>query len=148
MKNRPHSDSFVSNGCSSSASAGNLPKFEGGSSNTLAAFLTEKFEAKVWIMYLNYLYSKTNFELEIKEYRRDNGAEADVNYKAMSCNNAEDAEYVKVRIRNIQPNHSKSWQNFSYAQVRTHLADLSILLTTTTLQAWKKYFFRKMKKIQ
>ena len=44
MKSRPLTDVFVSNGCSSSASAGNLPKFQGGSGNTLSTFLTEKFQ--------------------------------------------------------------------------------------------------------
>ena len=44
MKSRPLTDVFVSNGCSSSASAGNLPKFQGGSGNTLTTFLTEKFQ--------------------------------------------------------------------------------------------------------
>ena len=44
MKSRPLTDVFISNGCSSSASAGNLPKFQGGSGNTLSTFLTAKFQ--------------------------------------------------------------------------------------------------------
>lgn len=44
---------------------------------------------------------KCKFELGLKEYRRDNGAEDDVNYKAMSCNNADDADFVKVSDFNL-----------------------------------------------
>ena len=76
MKNRPLSDAFISNGCSSSASDGNMPKFVGGSANKLADFLTSTF-----------LEHKTNNPI---------GDDEEVNYKAMSCNKAEDAEHVKV----------------------------------------------------
>ena len=74
MKNRPLSDAFISNGCSSAASDGNLPKFVGGSANKLADFLTDTFLT----------------------HQINNPTDEEVNYKAMSCNKAEDAEHVKV----------------------------------------------------
>ena len=44
MGSRTQADAFVSNACSTSASNGYLPKFEGGSANELADFMTEQME--------------------------------------------------------------------------------------------------------
>ena len=44
MGSRDQADAFISNACSTSASNGYLPKFEGGSANELADFLTQEME--------------------------------------------------------------------------------------------------------
>ena len=44
MGSRDQADAFVSNACSTSASNGYLPKFDGGSANELADFLTQQME--------------------------------------------------------------------------------------------------------
>ena len=59
--NRDQADGFISNGCSSSASNGNLPKFENGSGNDLADFLT----------------------IKMKEYKNQNGIDSAQNYLAL-----------------------------------------------------------------
>jgi len=42
MARRENSDGFISNAVVTSASAGYLPKFDGGSANKMAKFMTEK----------------------------------------------------------------------------------------------------------
>ena len=61
MGSRTQADAFVSNACSTSASNGYLPKFDGGSANELADFLTQQME----------------------EYKNENGHDSSYTYKAL-----------------------------------------------------------------
>lgn len=61
MGSRDQADAFVSNACSTSASNGYLPKFDGGSANELADFLTQQME----------------------EYKDQNGYDPSYSYKAL-----------------------------------------------------------------
>jgi hypothetical protein len=64
MARRENSDGFISNAVVTSASAGYLPKFDGGSANKMATFMTEK----------------------VKEHGEKEGFDPSYSYIIRSCN--------------------------------------------------------------
>lgn len=74
MARRENSDGFISNAVVTSASAGYLPKFDGGSANKLATFMTEK----------------------VKEHGEKEGFDPNYSYIIRSCNSVKDENYAAL----------------------------------------------------